>query len=130
MSYTLSNVESALAILGTCGPTIKYLLGLCIPSLRTIDESRNRFYEYPDTGGPQGERQVRSHAVDLQGQIALKELGEGTRGRRHCSRSFGSEEDFAMINAITKTVTWRVDAAHIDSHSENEQRISTPHNML
>jgi hypothetical protein len=66
----------------------------------------------------------------MQGQIALKELGEGTRGRRHCSRLFGSSEVFAMINAITKTATWKVDAARIDSHSENEQQISTPHNML
>ncbi|KAH5057440.1 hypothetical protein HBH96_109480 [Parastagonospora nodorum] len=130
MSYTLSNVESALAILGTCGPTVKNLLGLCIPSLKTVDESRNRFYGCPNTGRSQGERQTRPYAVDLQGQIASKEIDEGTKRGCHCSRSFGSSENFVMINSITKTVTLRAAAAQIDSHSENEQPISTPHNTL
>jgi hypothetical protein len=30
VGYTLSNIESGLAIIGTCGPTIKHLLGCCI----------------------------------------------------------------------------------------------------
>ncbi|EOA90264.1 uncharacterized protein SETTUDRAFT_103089, partial [Exserohilum turcica Et28A] len=46
-SYILSNIESGLAIMAVCGPTLKYILSCCIPSLRNADGSTSRRYMYP-----------------------------------------------------------------------------------
>jgi hypothetical protein len=47
INYVLSNIYSGLAIIGTCGPTIKHILGCCIPSLENMDKFSNRVYVNP-----------------------------------------------------------------------------------
>jgi hypothetical protein len=128
MSYILSNIESALAIIGTCGPTIKYILGFCFPSLKVADESNNRNYLYPDTGDSQ--RRSRFTTKAMHSHISSKEVPEVPPRKRHWSHPAQSCDDIEMTNAITKTVTWHIDGAHAGSRSSNDQQISTPRNML
>lgn len=47
VTYTLSNIESGLAIFGACGPTIKYMLSFCCPSLKPPEASINRAFVRP-----------------------------------------------------------------------------------
>jgi hypothetical protein len=130
ISYVLSNIESALAIIGTCGPTIKYILGFCFPSLKVPDESNNRNYLYPATWGSQ--RWSRFTTKAMHSHILSKEVPEVPPRKRHWSRSAYSCDDIEMTNAITKTVTWQVDGGHSDarSASASDQQISTSRNML
>ena len=148
VNYTLSNIESGLAIIGTCGPTIKYLLGFCIPALRTPDESSNRGYTYPPAGGSQGASRSRRYTKGTRTHDIFKEIDERSRGSRDLSGEGRSDDDVELTNvaggtrsdgrhtdsdehlAITKTVAWRVDASQPDSNSTHEQRINTPHTVL
>jgi hypothetical protein len=113
VSYTLSNIESGLAIIGTCGPTIKYILGLCFPALKAADQSSNRNHVYPPSGGSLGKRCSR---------------------RQHKSNEtngmVGEADEIDLTNTIMKTVSWRVDTAQPDSTSVRDERISMPRNML
>lgn len=144
VGYTLSNIESGLAIVGTCGPTIKYLLGFCIPVLRAPDESSNRGYTSPPTGGSHGVSRSRRYTKGTRTNDTFKEIDESSRrgrgspgengeveltnmnGGQSGGRSMNSDEHVV----ITKTVAWRVDASQPDSNSAHEHDINTPHTML
>ncbi|KAF2028118.1 hypothetical protein EK21DRAFT_102072 [Setomelanomma holmii] len=127
ISYTLSNIESGLAIIGTCGPTIKYLLGLCLPALKVADESSNRNYVYP-SGGLEGGRRWPSKRT--KNASLAKDTNVESRTKRTWSRRAPSQGEIELNSSITKTVTWRVDPAQPDSNSTHEQRISKPHDIL
>ncbi|KAI8941277.1 hypothetical protein NX059_002507 [Plenodomus lindquistii] len=130
VSYTLSNIESGLSIIGTCGPTIKYMLSFCFPALKSAEESTNRNRIYP-TVESQGEKRTRRdtrgtrphetfHEIE---EVELTRLGGEHRRTLHSIPQGGDL-------TITKTVAWRVDGAQQDANSACEQNISTPRNML
>lgn len=142
VNYTLSNIESGLAIIGTCGPTIKLLLGCCIPALRASEESSNRGFPYSSQGASQSRRHTRATRDD----DTFKEI---ERKRTTCgSVHIGQDGDVELSNVhgstqsdghrgtseeqlvITKTVAWRVDASQGDSNSAHEHSMSTPHTVL
>ncbi|RYN74140.1 hypothetical protein AA0117_g7221 [Alternaria alternata] len=125
VGYTLSNIESGLAIVGTCGPTIKYFLSCCIPSLSNADESSNRGYMYP-TAGSQGDARSKRFTRTAKTHSTFKEIDEleltNVPGEdKHITRRDTQRGDPMMI---TKTVAWTVDNSHEkDSNSTNgEQR--------
>lgn len=141
-NYTLSNIESGLAIIGTCGPTIKYLLGFCIPALKTPDESSNRGYTYPPPGDSQGVSRYRRTNETLKGNDGYPNKGQETSEQHRpdddlelSNVSYGRQSDEPRTNSdehlvITKTVAWRVDASQPDSDSTHEQKTNTPHTVL
>lgn len=125
VGYTLSNIESGLAIVGTCGPAIKYFLSCCIPSLRNADESSNRGYMYP-TAGSQGDARSKRFTRTAKTHSTFQEIDEleltNVPGEdKHITRRNTQRGDPMMI---TKTVAWTVDNSHEkDSNSTNgEQR--------
>lgn len=143
VDYTLSNIESGLAILGTCGPTIKYLLGCCIPVLRVPEKSSDRGYTHPSQNASQSRRYTRG----TRDGDALAEIGRITKEYRspvHGVQDGGVELSNLHSKAqsdgyrgtseeqlvITKTVAWRVDASQPDSNSTHEQSLNTPHTVL
>jgi hypothetical protein len=144
MGYTLSNIESGLAIIGTCGPTIKYLLGFCIPALRAPDESSNRGYTYPPTNGSYGAGRSRRYTRGTRTHDTFREID----GKSECGRDSPGENSGVELTSvddgqsggrrmnsdehlgITKTVAWRVDASQPDSNSAHEHDINTPHTVL
>lgn len=148
VNYTLSNIESGLAILGTCGPTIKYLLGFCIPMLKTPHESSNRGHTYPPTIGSQGGSRSRRHTKGRRTNDTFKEIDADSRGGRGSSGEGRSDDDVELTDVadgtqsdgrransdehlvITKTVAWQVYASQPDSNSTHEQDINTPHTVL
>jgi hypothetical protein len=96
ISYVLSNIESALAILGTCGPTIKHILSACVPTLKSEDE---RNYVSRSAGMSRRERRRADHDVRLTDQCDVE----------HSWYRVGStKDDSESISGITKTVEWRV----------------------
>ena len=142
VNYTLSNIESALAIIGICGPTIKHLLSFCIPMLRTRDETSNRDYNYPHTIGSQGTSRNRRHTMRIRTRFD-KDLD--------MAESFGKDRSSADVEltkvdgsgalnmqhntsdknlVITKTVVWKVEASQKDSDSTHEHSVNTPHTVL
>ncbi|KAH9873234.1 hypothetical protein J1614_005632 [Plenodomus biglobosus] len=130
VSYTLSNLESGLAIIGTCGPTIKCILSCCFPSLRAAEQSSNRNYNYP-TSGSQGEKRTRRYTRSTRLHETFHEIDEveltDVGGERHrAPHVVHKGEDFT----ITKTVVLEVDGAQQDSNSAYEHDISTPKDML
>jgi hypothetical protein len=75
INYVPSNIESGLAIIGTCGPTIKYILSCCITSLQSVDESNNRGYVYP-AGVLQGDAHSKRFRGGTRTHKELKEINE------------------------------------------------------
>ncbi|RAR03175.1 hypothetical protein DDE82_005362 [Stemphylium lycopersici] len=121
VSYILSNLESGLAIIGVCGPTIKYLLGRCVPSLRNAEESRNRAYIYP-VGGSQGETRSRRFTKTARTQSTFKEIDEmeltDTLHEEVPRVKRNTQDEDQMM--ITKTVVWKVEnGPEKDSNSTN-----------
>jgi len=130
VGYTLSNIESGLAIIGTCGPTIKYLLSCCIPSLKNADESSNRQYIYP-TVGSQGDARSKRFTRNTNTHNTVKELDEmeltSMSGEDKRASTKGTQRGDAMM--ITKTVAWTVDNGQDkDSNSTNGEQM--PRGML
>ncbi|KAJ4376942.1 hypothetical protein N0V86_006380 [Didymella sp. IMI 355093] len=143
VGYTLSNIESGLAIIGTCGPAIKYLLGFCIPSLLAPDESSNRGYTYPPTashGASRSRPYTRTPRTtdtfrDMKGTSEDGRDSLGTNGAVELisvddGRSGGRSVDSDEHLVITKTLAWRVDASQPDSNSAHENDMNTPHTVL
>lgn len=146
--YTLSNIDSGLAIIVTCGPTIKYLLGFCIPALKTPDESSNRGYTYPPTCGSQGASRSRRYTNGIRMDDTLKGVDKSFTSVRDSFGEGRSDGDSELTNVnggaqsdghrttsdehlvITKTVAWRVDASQPDSKSTHEQNTNIPHTVL
>ncbi|KAF2996920.1 hypothetical protein E8E13_006065 [Curvularia kusanoi] len=147
ISYTLSNIESALAIMGTCGPTIKHLFGLCIPVFRAKDGTNDRDYSYPPTIGSRnaGRKRHRTQRMDttngndkdfdcrnskdLFGKDRSGddvELARVDRGGESDRRSTTSDEHLV----ITKTVAWKIEASEKDFESTQDQRVNIPHTVL
>lgn len=130
VSYILSNLESGLAIIGVCGPTIKYLLGRCIPPLRNADESSNRAYMYP-AGGSQGDARSRRFTKPAKTQSTFVEMDEMEltdmpHGEVPGMRRSTQAGDQIMI---TKTVAWEVEnGPEKDSNSTNGEK--TPRDLL
>jgi hypothetical protein len=125
INYTLSNIESGLAIIGTCGPTIKYLLSCCIPSLKVADESSNRGYMYP-TGGSQGDSRSKRFTKGTRTHGTLKDFDEVELTRISADDKKAGRTDTQHENPmmITKTVAWRVDnAQEKDSNSTSGEHI-------
>lgn len=123
VGYTLSNIESGLAIIGTCGPTIKHLFGLCIPALRAPDESSNRGYTYPPPNGSHDPVRSRRYTKGSRLHDTFNEIDETSKS----GRGFPGENDGVELThvddgqsggrrmhsdehlVITRTVAWRVD---------------------
>lgn len=122
IGYTLSNIESGLAIIGVCGPTIKHMLGFCIPALGAIDESNHRNYTDPKSGSHERKRSRFTKGTNTQFTSQEIDEVELTEARR--------EEECEGQVTITKTVAWEVESAHPDSGSVCEQNISTPRNIF
>ncbi|KAH7061649.1 hypothetical protein BKA63DRAFT_573362 [Paraphoma chrysanthemicola] len=127
VSYTLSNIESGLAIIGTCGPTIKYLLGFCFPALKVTHESSNRNYIYP-SGGSRGERRWPNR--NARSYTTVENTNEDYRTKQTWSRRVQSQDEIELNSSITKTVAWRIDPVQADSNSTCEQNLNKPHVML
>ncbi|KAF2127168.1 hypothetical protein P153DRAFT_344544 [Dothidotthia symphoricarpi CBS 119687] len=127
VGYTLSNIESGLAIIGVCGPTIKYILGCCIPALRAPEETSNHNYVYPPHGDSVGETRSRRYIKSTGPHDAFEELDKDPRSAQPIARRNTISDEHLMI---TKTVAWRVDNAQPDSNSTCEQKINTPRNMV
>ncbi|OSS53270.1 hypothetical protein B5807_02571 [Epicoccum nigrum] len=128
VSYTLSNIETGLAIIGTCGPTIKHLISCCIPTLGTPDETNAQQHTYPSTIGSQSTNRTRRYTMELHtrlckdidescsdrkvlfgkdrsgDELELTKLGGGGESDR---RSTASDEHLA----ITKIVAWKVEVS-------------------
>ncbi|KAF9693437.1 hypothetical protein EKO04_008934 [Ascochyta lentis] len=148
VNYTLSNIESGLAIVGTCGPTIKFLLGCCIPALRTPNDSSNRAYTYPPTDGSQSANRSKRYTKGTRADNTFKGIDQGLRQSRGSSGKCQSDDNVELTDVaggtrsdgqrtnsdenlvITKTVAWRVDASQPDSNSTHEHNINTPHTVL
>lgn len=151
VNFTLSNIESALAIIGCCGPTIKYILSFCFPGLRTADESSQRNYVYPPQSGSRRECRSRRYMKSAKSNEAFADLEKELRSKERDSPSSGPSgaHGFEMANMptngqargrnntnsdesimITKTVAWQVEAAQQDSNSAYEQNIKKPHQIL
>lgn len=148
VGYTLSNIESGLAIIGTCGPTIKHIFGFCIPRLRTPDESSSRGYNYPPTGGSQGASRSKRYTTGTRNTNLPKDMDKDTSDTGSSTSQMQSNGDIELGSAvgrvrpgkqppssdeqlvITKTIAWRGDAAHHDSDSTHEQNVNTPHTVL
>jgi hypothetical protein len=129
IGYTLSNIESGLAIIGTCGPTIKYILSCCIPSLKNADESSNRQYMYP-TIGSKGDTRSKRFTRTIKTHSTFKETDEV-----ELTSISGEDKQMPRRNThgdammITKTVAWTVDnSREKDSNSTNGEQ--TPRNIL
>ncbi|KAF2850139.1 hypothetical protein T440DRAFT_518618 [Plenodomus tracheiphilus IPT5] len=130
VSDTLTNIESSLGIIGTCDPTIKYLLGFCVPALKAADEPTNRNYIHP-SGGSQGEMRKKRHtrgtdAHDTFQKLEEVELTDIHRAQRRPSQNLELGGDMG----ITKTIAWTVDGAQQDTNGACEQSVSTPRIML
>ncbi|KAF3051849.1 hypothetical protein E8E11_009610 [Didymella keratinophila] len=111
VGYTLSNIESGLAIIGTCGPTInrsrRYTMGTrAHDTFQEIDGNTKSGRDSPGENGG----------------VELTSVGDGRSGERRV------DSDEHLV--ITKTVAWRVDASQPDSNSAHEHDISTPHTVL
>jgi hypothetical protein len=130
VGYTLSNIESGLAIIGTCGPTIKYILSCCIPSLKNADDSSNRGYIYP-TVGSQGEARSKRFTRTVRTNTTFKEIDEmeltNVPGEEKQILGRNTRQGDPMI--ITKTVAWKVDnSQEKDSNSTNGEQM--PRNLI
>ncbi|KAF1968201.1 hypothetical protein BU23DRAFT_541544 [Bimuria novae-zelandiae CBS 107.79] len=130
VNYTLSNIESGLAIIGTCGPTIKYILSCCVPSLRVADESSNRGYRYP-TGGSQGESRSNRFTKGTQTRRAVEDFDEVelTRVSAENRKMERTHTQLGDTIKITKTVAWTVDNAQ-EKDSNSTSREHTPRDIL
>jgi hypothetical protein len=125
VGYTLSNIESGLAIVGTCGPTIKYFLSCCIPSLKNADESSNRGYMYP-TAGSQGEARSKRFMRTAKTHSTFKEIDEVeltyVSGEGRQMQTGNTQHGDPMM--IKKTVAWTVDnSQEKDSNSTTREHI-------
>lgn len=144
VGYTLSNIESGLAIIGTCGLTIKHLLGFCIPVLRAPDDSSNRGYTYPPTNGSHSAGRSRRDTKGTRTHDTFEEIDGKSKGGRNSPSENGGVELTSVDDGqfggghmssdehlvVTKTVAWRVDASQPDSNSAHEHNINTPHTVL
>jgi hypothetical protein len=102
ISYVLSNIESALAILGTCGPTIKQLLSACVPALKCEDE---RNYVSRSASMLRRERRRGNYDARLTDQCDVE----------HPWYRVGSaRDDIEPVSRIIKTVEWHVDDVQSD----------------
>jgi hypothetical protein len=130
VGYTLSNIESGLAIIGTCGPTIKYLLSCCIPSLKNADESSNRGYMYP-TAGSQGDARSKRFTRTAKTYSTFKEIDEveltHVSGEGRPMPTSNTQRGDPMM--ITKTVAWRVDNSQ-EKDSNSTKRKQIPRDIL
>lgn len=150
IGFTLSNLESSLGIIGTCGPTIKYLLGFCIPALKISDDSSNHGYAYPPTGVSKGASRSRRHTKGARTTDTFKEVEGNSSGGLGSSVEVGSDDDVELAQVvghgrtrsdngranseeqmiITKTVAWTLKSSRPDSNHTCEQKISTPHDIV
>ncbi|KAH7068481.1 hypothetical protein FB567DRAFT_457275 [Paraphoma chrysanthemicola] len=126
VGYTLSNIESGLAIIGTCGPTIKHLLGFCFPTSKVAHESNNRNYMYP-SGGSHGERWPNRSGRSY---TTVENASEDYQMKRTWSRRVRSQDSSEHNSSMTKIVSWRIDPVQVDSNSPCEQDFNKPHEML
>lgn len=130
INYVPSNIESGLAIIGTCGPTIKCILSCCIPSLKSVDESHNRGYVYP-TGRLQGDAHSKRLPGGTRTHKELKEIDEIelTKVSAEEIPRVRRNMQHADFMAITKTIAWKVDETQEkDSGSANGEQ--TPRLIL
>ncbi|KAG9190943.1 hypothetical protein G6011_09031 [Alternaria panax] len=130
VGYALSNIESGLAIIGACGPTIKYILSCCIPSLKNADESSNRGYMYP-TVGSRGDGRSKRFTRTARTHSTFGEIDEMELTNIPCQEKQipikNTEHGDPMM--ITKTVAWTVDnRQEKDSISTTGEQM--PRNLL
>ena len=126
INYILSNIESGLAITGTRGATIKYILSCCIPWLKVADELSNRGYRYP-TCGSQGDSRSKRFTKGTGTHGTLKDYDEIELTRISANGKKAGSRDTQHQNPmmITKTVAWRVDnAQEKDSNSTSGEHTS------
>lgn len=141
VSYTLSNIETGLAIIGTCGPTIKNLLGCCVPILMTSNETNDRGYPHPPTIGSQSTKRTRRHTMGLDTRLG-KDIDATCSDQNYSLGKDRSSEDLELTGlggggesgrrstssvenlVITKTVAWKVEAPQRDCDSTHEQNAS------
>lgn len=90
------NIESGLAIIGTCGPTIKHLFGLCIPALRAPDESSNRGYTYPPPNGSHDPVRSRRYTKGSRLHDTFNEIDETSKS----GRGFPGENDGVELTHV------------------------------
>jgi hypothetical protein len=133
-SFVLSNIESGFAIIGVCGPTFKYILGLCIPASKSQDDCTGQRYRNPDSKAESSSERYRRSA---KAECSLNTKDDNLENGVELNSSAGDEwsrkerrvhDDETM--AITKTIVWRVDGEQPDSNSTCEQDISTPRHIL
>lgn len=135
IEQTYSTMESNIAIIGACGPTIKWMLGLCIPSLRST-EKRSSSFGHPSSSAS-NIRQKRYTADPMEGGLVVMgrqdlmhmgnrdsvELRDGTSWKAH-SGSVGSDERSETANGdpnrIVKTVEWNIDSGEQAKGGKNE----------
>ncbi|KAL6709249.1 hypothetical protein ACN47E_001656 [Coniothyrium glycines] len=132
VNYTLSNIESGLAIIGTCGPTIKYLLGHCIPSLKAVDESSNRVNAYPTNGGFQGANRSKRYTRGNKDHDTFYEIDEVELTDHKCSAELRMNKITHGRDdiVITKTMAWQVNPTQQDSSGESNRKLRIPHDIL
>ena len=147
VSYILSNIETGLAIIGTCGPTIKHLLSCCVPILRTSDETNDRGYPYPPTIGSLSTKRTRPHTMGIHTRLG-KDMVETCSDRKDSLGKDRSGEDLELTKlggggesgrrstssdenlVITKTVAWKVEASQRDCDSTHEQTAKLPRTVF
>lgn len=126
VEQTYSAIESNLAIIGACGPTIKWMLGRCIPFLDATEKRSTGFGPQTSSLSKGRQRKSKYGADPLDGDFVpmgqedlmymsknqdTVELRDGTGWKTH-QGSIGSDErsetTAADTQGIVKTVEWNV----------------------
>jgi hypothetical protein len=102
ISFVLSNIKSALAILGTCGPTITQFLSACIPALECED---GRNYVSRSASVSRRERRRGDHDARLTDPCDVE---------HSWYRVDSSRDGIEPVSRTTKTVEWQVDDVQSD----------------
>jgi hypothetical protein len=125
-----SAIESSVAIIGTCGPTIKYILSRFIPSLRPSFErsttNKNSYNTYGNHSGMAAKRGRSQYGTqsgydDLdamgaeQQEFEMKSDWQRRQGWNDDARS-DEQRITGDMNGISKTVEWTV-------HNEEDSQI-------
>jgi hypothetical protein len=117
-----SAIESSVAIIGTCGPTIKYILSRFIPALRPSFErstaNKNSYNTYGNHSGVAAKRGRSQYGTqsgydDLdamgaeQQEFEMKSEWQRKQGWNDDQRS-DEQRITSNVNGISKTVEWTV----------------------